>query len=151
MVIASIVGTLEGIGAMKLILAVIIGVAGLVLYGFGTYDFYMTFTGNPAYLAAAGHPSAVADWLGGLEMWRRAVWGASVALGFLAALLIVVRASGGAFVAVLAPLALGGALIGYEGATGGDPSHGVTVFGVFIGLAAVLAIASIWVVQGDRR
>jgi hypothetical protein len=74
---------------IKTIVAVIVGLLALAFWGFSVVDMYWMLTGNEDYLA--DYPPEMISWVQDFPLWRKVVWGASIAAGVLGALLLFLR------------------------------------------------------------
>jgi hypothetical protein len=114
---------------IRRIVAIVVGVLALAFWGFGVLDMFWMLSGDEAYLE--GYPAESIAFIQGFPLWRKLVWGASLAAGVAGAALLLLRSrlAGhpllAAFVLMCAPLvgydlpfANGAALYGTPGLIG---------------------------------
>lgn len=67
----------------------IIAVLAVLWNAFGVYDYWMTSTGNAAYLE--DFDPRLIEWMTAFPFWRKALWAISAALGVFGALALLLR------------------------------------------------------------
>jgi hypothetical protein len=67
----------------------VIAVLALLSGLFNVFDFYMTSSGNEAYLK--DFPQEMIGWIQGFPLWRYALWGTTVIAGLAGAILMLAR------------------------------------------------------------
>jgi hypothetical protein len=94
------------------IVAIVVGLLALAFWGFSVIDMYWTLTGDEDYLA--DYPPQMIAWIQGFPLWRKALWGASIAAGVLGALLVFVRSGLAGHLLLLAWALMVGGFAGHD-------------------------------------
>ncbi len=74
---------------MKTFFFWVFSLATLLFWGFGIVDMGLTLSGNEAYLK--DFPPQMVTWIQNFPLWRKVIWGLSVALGVFGSLMLVLR------------------------------------------------------------
>ncbi len=140
-------GAKNGEDAMlKWIAAILVGLLALAFWGYSALDIYWTLSGYELYVSEM--PADMIAWVQGFPLWRKILWGATVGVGLIGALLLLFRAGLAAW-AMLAAFALmlagflldlailqGTEMYGREGLIGSGVLTGITL--IFAVLALIL-------------
>lgn len=97
---------------IKTVLAVVLGLAGLALWGFSAFDIWATLSGYAPYLES--YPPEMIAWMQGFPLWRKLLWGLSIGLGVLGALLLLFRTVFAGHVLTVAFVLMIGGFLAYD-------------------------------------
>lgn len=126
--------------AMKIVWAVV-AILSLLFWGFAAFDLWATLTAWPPYQQYGAEWFA---WIQSFPIWRKAIWGLSIALGVIGSLMMFgrMRLAGPAMLGAFLMMAAGFAYdIAVQDGASNYGQEGLVASGVLVGLTALFAWA----------